>query len=142
MDMKERLIATGDFTARELECATPHELFEFWCNYEGLIGYADDILSALEDCGYRVSAASQKVVKCIELYEMPFDKGGVHATGNYVQFDNGDCAYEYEDSNFEYSDACVYEYEDEDGSLFTYENGKFEPVPDFDPTHGLEYLGF
>lgn len=55
--MKERLIATGDFTASELECATPHELFELWCNYEGLVHYADKILEALRDCGYEVKVS-------------------------------------------------------------------------------------
>lgn len=113
MEMKRRLLETGMLSERELECATPHELFEYWCNYEGLVGYADKILEALADCDYEVkSHATHKVIKCVYLDEMPFDKNGVHATGNYVQFDNGNWELEYADSDFEYADDCVYEYED------------------------------
>lgn len=58
-----------------------------------------------------------KVVKAIALKEMPFDKGDgtgfglIHATGYYVEFDNGTGAYEYEDSDFEYAEDCVFESE-------------------------------
>ncbi len=55
-EMKFRLWQTGEFDLRELEIATPHELFEMWCNYEGLTHYAGSILNALRECGYTVNA--------------------------------------------------------------------------------------
>ena len=59
-EMKFRLWQTGDFSTRELEIATPHELFEAWCNYEGIVGYADSILNALRECGYNVEVPASK----------------------------------------------------------------------------------
>lgn len=50
-----------------------------------------------------------KVIKCVELNDMPFDKydsnvnGLVHATGCECQFEDGHWAVEYENSNFEYA---------------------------------------
>lgn len=54
-EMRFRLWQTGEFSTSELEVATPHELFEMWCNYEGIIGYADSIINALAECGYTVN---------------------------------------------------------------------------------------
>lgn len=31
-------------------CATPHELFDRWLTYEGIIGYTDEILAVLHEC--------------------------------------------------------------------------------------------
>ena len=59
-EMKFRLWQTGDFSTSELEIATPHELFEMWCNYEGLTHYADSIINALRECGYNVEVPARK----------------------------------------------------------------------------------
>lgn len=53
-EMRFRLWQTGEFDTRELEVATPRELFEMWCEYVGIIGYADSIINALRECGYTV----------------------------------------------------------------------------------------
>lgn len=113
-EMRFRLWQTGEFDTRELEIATPYELFEAWCNYEG-IGHAQSILCALKECGYIVSVPNSGrgyVIQCIHLNEMPYDKEGVHATGNFVYFESGDYEYEYEDSAFEYADDCNHLFED------------------------------
>lgn len=53
-EMKLRLWETGEFDVDELKIMTPKELFEAWCNYEGLVHYADSIINALRECGYKV----------------------------------------------------------------------------------------
>lgn len=53
-EMRTRLYQTGDFKTGELDIATPHELFEAWCNYIGLVHCADSILTALSACGYKI----------------------------------------------------------------------------------------
>lgn len=58
-EMRFRLWQTGEFSTSELEVATPRELFEMWCEYEGLMFYADSILNALAECGYVVLSTSE-----------------------------------------------------------------------------------
>ena len=58
-EMKFRLWQTGEFDLRELEIATPHELFEMWCNYEGFVHCADSILNALRECGYALETTTE-----------------------------------------------------------------------------------
>lgn len=129
--MKEMLLKTGDFTTRELECATPHELFELWCDYEGLIGYADKILCALEDCGYSVGKSEPEMerffsVKQIEEYFIPRLDGMTNR--EIKDFLVGYCR--------EHKVVCC-------GNTYTADNlYEMFVAPDFDPTHGLEYLGF
>lgn len=53
--MVQRLVETGDFTERELKGLSEFELFETWCNYEGLVNYASDIINALGECGFSVT---------------------------------------------------------------------------------------
>lgn len=39
---------------RNLQTATPHELFDMWLDYEGVLGYTDQIIKALRESGYVV----------------------------------------------------------------------------------------
>ena len=65
------------------------------------------------------------VVQCVALSEMPFDKDGVHATGNFVTFQDGSCAVEYENDDYDYSPKCRYLYERiEDGALISDSDSK------------------
>lgn len=52
-----------------------------------------------------------KVVQCVCVAKMPFDKDGFHATGNSLTFETGAVYYEYENDDYDYSPRCRYLYE-------------------------------
>lgn len=55
-EMVKRLMETGEYEAWELYGLTSGELFEKWCEYEGLVGYSDRIIRMLKECGFDVTS--------------------------------------------------------------------------------------
>lgn len=47
--LRNHLLETGDYTQQQLKDLTPYELFDKLLKYEGIIGYTDEIISALSN---------------------------------------------------------------------------------------------